>query len=586
MPRFIKIIFKIFLFSLFTPFSIALAQDELISVDNWIRIIENKEDKDFKDLLAVEKELENLDPNAESLALKRIEELSPKNDRFFLVRLKYLLAKSKLRSFYPAGLELIVPLMDDLIQEAYLTEDDLLTAQCYWEFGSVMFAYNQFDLAVSYSLTSIEMREKLVDPKNLFLDYIQLGEILFHTRDYPGSIKYTRRGLVLSQFPKNGGASYIRYLNTLGQNYLQLDRLDSAAYYFEVAFKHAAELENQIWMGINSSYLGQVSFLNGDYQKSKSQLFFDYQVNKTNEFNIAGNSMRWLSKIYFERDDLDSAKLCVNESIALLQKLDGKIALQTSRYLEEAFYLKSEIFKKENRLDSALHYFQRYSELHNANEGSALLSSNQVTKTKVSNEKNRFALWTVQQEIAKEEKTRNILIVSIFVLSVISGLILFFKQRQLKYKNEIFRLQKADDDAELSLVKNQIGIFTSKLLEKAQLIESLEHKFIEKEFSEERQQYLSELSNQKILTDEDWQKFKGLFEKLHPGFFSLLKEKFPDITLAEKRIAALIRMQLTTKEMASILGISEASALRTRSRLKFRLNLSSEINLENYLINL
>jgi hypothetical protein len=178
------------------------------------------------------------------------------------------------------------------------------------------------------------------------------------------------------------------------------------------------------------------------------------------------------------------------------------------------------------------------------------------------------------------------LIVIILVISLISGLLLIFKQKQIKYKNEILRLQEAAAAVELNQAKKQIGEFTSKLLEKATLLENLENKFSEREFTEERQQYLTELSNQKILTEEDWQKFKSLFEKLHPGFFMLLGEKFPDITLAEKRIAALIRLQLTSKEMAAILGISEASALRTKSRLKARLNLSPEITLEDYLIHL
>lgn len=561
-----------------------MAQSDLLSVEIAMKIIENRTDDQFKELLALNKELDKLDSRNRTLILDQIEKTGPKDDPYFSTRLKYLLVQSVLKDNYPEGLELLTSLLDELIQQAYNTGDELLIAQCYREFGRVMFAYNQFDLAVSYTQNAIELREKQSNPIDIYLDYILLGEILFHTRDFPSSIQYTLRGLNLSENSLVGGTTDIRYLNTLGQSYLQLNKLDSAEFYLEKAFYQAQNLQNQIWMGINSSYLGQVSFLKGDYQQAKSRLLFDYHVNKSNEFNIAGNSMRWLGRIYLVNDDLDSAKLCVNESIALLQKLDGKIALQTSRYLEEAYFLKSEIFKKESQLDSALHYYKLYSELHNANERMVLLSSNQVTNTKVSNEKNRYALLTVQREIEKEEKVRNLLIASIFVLTLVSGLILFFKQRQLKYKNEIFRLQKAADDAELEQAKSQIGIFTTNLLEKAALIESLEHKFIEREFSEERQHYLSELSNQKILTDEDWKNFKGLFDKLHPGFFMMLKEKFPDITLAEQRLAAMIRLQLTTREMASILAISEASALRTRSRLKARLNLNPDIDLEDYLM--
>lgn len=578
-----KIIF-IFLVVLFVgPLHNLAAVQDLTSIENWVEIIQNGSDEDFKNLFELEKELSTLDPSTSDQVLKRIETLGPKNNPIFKIRLKYLQLKSNIRTLYPSGLEEVLMDFDELIQLAYLTGNDLLLAQCYKSFGSVMFAYNQFDLALAYTQTSIGLQEKLPVSNNLSLDYILLGEILFHTRDYPASIKYTLQGLDLGQLEKEGGTNYIRYLNTVGQSYLQLNKLDSASYFFESAYEQAELLENQVWMGINSSYLGQVNFLKGDLDKSKKQLLFDYQINKDIEFNIAGNSMNWLAKIYLKNGNLDSAKICVEKSIGLLQRLNGKVALQTSKFLEDAYFLKSEIFRNSNRLDSALFYFQRYSEVHESNERLALLSSNQVTKTKVSNEKNQYALLTIQRKIEAEEKVRNSLIVIILVISLISGLLLIFKQKQIKYKNEILRLQEAAAAVELNQAKKQIGEFTSKLLEKATLLENLENKFSEREFTEERQQYLTELSQQKILTEEDWQKFKSLFEKLHPGFFILLGEKFPDITLAEKRIAALILLQLTAQEMASILGISPDSAHRTRLRLRKRLGLGSETNLFEHL---
>ena len=74
-----------------------------------------------------------------------------------------------------------------------------------------------------------------------------------------------------------------------------------------------------------------------------------------------------------------------------------------------------------------------------------------------------------------------------------------------------------------------------------------------------------------------------LFEKIYPGFFLKLKEKVTDITVAEQRMAALTRLRLTTKQMASILGISPDSVHKTRQRLRHRLNLDAEINIENFL---
>jgi DNA-binding CsgD family transcriptional regulator len=58
------------------------------------------------------------------------------------------------------------------------------------------------------------------------------------------------------------------------------------------------------------------------------------------------------------------------------------------------------------------------------------------------------------------------------------------------------------------------------------------------------------------------------------------------ITLAEQRMAALTRLQLTPKQMASMLGISVDSVHKTRQRLRQRLRINPENSLEEIMINI
>ena len=126
-------------------------------------------------------------------------------------------------------------------------------------------------------------------------------------------------------------------------------------------------------------------------------------------------------------------------------------------------------------------------------------------------------------------------------------------------------------------------MFTQNIIEKTRVIEQLEQQVATKPLTDEQQQLASELSRQTILTEEDWEKFKTLFEKIYPGFFLKLKEMVPDITVAEKRMAALIRLHLNTKQMASMLGISTDSVYKIRQRFRKRLQLDDELATETYL---
>lgn len=83
-----------------------------------------------------------------------------------------------------------------------------------------------------------------------------------------------------------------------------------------------------------------------------------------------------------------------------------------------------------------------------------------------------------------------------------------------------------------------------------------------------------------ILTDFDWSNFTSLFDKVYPEFFIRLKQKFPQLSLSEKKFIALSKLKLDNKEMAAMLGVGTDAIRQNRSRLKKKLNLAEEIFLE------
>jgi DNA-binding CsgD family transcriptional regulator len=92
---------------------------------------------------------------------------------------------------------------------------------------------------------------------------------------------------------------------------------------------------------------------------------------------------------------------------------------------------------------------------------------------------------------------------------------------------------------------------------------------------------ISKLSTFKILTDEDWEKFKNLFEQIHKGFFFKLKNEIPGITNSELRLSALIKLNLNSHEIAQMTGISTESVKKTRQRLRQKMELKSSESLDD-----
>ncbi len=77
--------------------------------------------------------------------------------------------------------------------------------------------------------------------------------------------------------------------------------------------------------------------------------------------------------------------------------------------------------------------------------------------------------------------------------------------------------------------------------------------------------------------------FETYFDEANEEFFRRLKEKYPDLTTYDLRLCAFIKMNISTKEIASILNISYRGAEVSRYRLRKKMDLPREINLSSHL---
>jgi DNA-binding CsgD family transcriptional regulator len=133
--------------------------------------------------------------------------------------------------------------------------------------------------------------------------------------------------------------------------------------------------------------------------------------------------------------------------------------------------------------------------------------------------------------------------------------------------------------------------FTHHILEKNQLIENYTQEINSLKNQEQtdspiKSDAIQELKSQTILTNDDWMKFKELFENIYPKFFPYLKSNYPDLTQAEVRFLAFTKLEITPKEMASLLGVSDEAIRTLRFRLKKKLGLSHGKEIEQVVMSI
>ncbi|MCY1721059.1 triple tyrosine motif-containing protein [Prolixibacteraceae bacterium Z1-6] len=151
----------------------------------------------------------------------------------------------------------------------------------------------------------------------------------------------------------------------------------------------------------------------------------------------------------------------------------------------------------------------------------------------------------------------------------------------IKLRNERLRADMIYRDKELANQTNAIiqkNKFLRKLNDELKLLQnSTDDASVRTKIAVIKQRISKETENkqQKV--------FETYFDEVHEAFFDRLKKRFPQLSPRDLRLCAYIRMNISTKEIATLLNISDRGVEITRYRLRKKLELPREINLSIFL---
>ncbi len=86
--------------------------------------------------------------------------------------------------------------------------------------------------------------------------------------------------------------------------------------------------------------------------------------------------------------------------------------------------------------------------------------------------------------------------------------------------------------------------------------------------------------------DEGWERFSLYFDHVQQDFLKRLFDKFPQLTQRNQQLCAYLRMNMATKDIASLLNISVRGVEIGRYRLRKKLSIPNRENLMSFLENI
>lgn len=157
-------------------------------------------------------------------------------------------------------------------------------------------------------------------------------------------------------------------------------------------------------------------------------------------------------------------------------------------------------------------------------------------------------------------------------------------EKLLKEEQQRLQLEKENTDRELASI-------TLYVQEKNKMMEELQNKMdnlLTHSSDENRAKILDITRNikQSISFEKDWDKIKLHFENVHPQFFTKLSEICPQLTQNELKHCAYIKMNMSNKETANLLGVDHNTVKMSRYRIKKKLELPQEEDLTQFINNI
>lgn len=149
-------------------------------------------------------------------------------------------------------------------------------------------------------------------------------------------------------------------------------------------------------------------------------------------------------------------------------------------------------------------------------------------------------------------------------------------------------LQRAEE--ELEAKTQELGNFAERISQKKDFLALIEQglEAIQQSSSDEQYQ-LMQLLHQRVRsesakTKEEWLTFHSKFNAMQNGFSLAIKQQYPQLTPAEINVSSLLRLNLRSKEIASILHISPKAVENHRMSLRKKMNIGREGNLVHALL--
>ncbi|WP_165395229.1 tetratricopeptide repeat protein [Flagellimonas allohymeniacidonis] len=503
-------------------------------------------------------------------------------------------------------------------------------ATSYRLIGNTYAIQGNFEKAQEFFFNSHEILLELNDKEGLAVTFNNIGTVFYELGNYVQAQVNLLESLRLAEELQDDVAAS-RALNNLGNIHSDLENNEKALGYYgrSLELKEKLGHRNRLPAGYNNIGLIYIQMKKHDLaieNLTKSATI----AKEIGDLQSMTRAQSNLGIEYSNNGELDKALDYFNESIGIKQDINDLDGLASAYVYRGQNYLAMKRFDlaRSDCLESlelsnasgalntqslacdclgnaleglgnhreALQYFRRFESLKDSlfdkekTQEMTRIEMNYQFEKKQLADSIAFHKLQTEQKVAFErdlnkEQNKFFITLMISLAALLFMLFLYWKYTQnLKVKN----LENKLLNSEIEYKKKDLTNFAVNISNNQEWAESLAQRLEILKASTGRKR-LKELENletdikNKIWVNKSSDEFYKKIDALSSSFYDRLTKEFKDLTKTDIRLCSLIKLNLNTKQIAALQNINPSSVKMSRNRLRKKLNLSPEDDLNAFL---
>jgi tetratricopeptide (TPR) repeat protein len=433
---------------------------------------------------------------------------------------------------------------------------------------------------VELFLKSLALDEELGSGIGIARVCKNLGVVYLDIREYAKGFDYLRRALALCAGVNDRDLLAGVYTG-LGSGYRRMDSLDAALSCYRKALDIAEANGLQLAMARSYQNIANIHIARNEFGPAAELYRKSLAISRAEHIDYGVLlSCANLGVMYLNQKQYARAKVFFDSAMTYVHRLKTR----REESIVNRYY--ATLYEEQRNYPASLRALKSYHKLKDSLDDVSTHAKIAELQSKFDTEKKEREIATLKSANAGQ---RVIIISALLLLAVMVSVAQWFR-----YKHRLSEQEQEREREKSVRLTAMLGDKNKELTEKALNIAHLKEKSVElaEEFSQaihapsERREYILKQIAGKLDSGPDnrerWNEFERKFREVHSDFYETLVSRYPTLTSVELRVLSLIKLDLTTKEMAEITRRSKRTIDSARNSIRKKLQLPPGGNLKTF----